>query len=155
MKKPKPKKKSAWPQPFRRIKDADLKNTRRKENFNFAKLCGVMADYGFNLLRLSDDWEGADAIAVHIDGETHLRIQLKSRPFIGKRYTGKNIWMAFPSSAGEWFVCPHDELLEFARRGKKALGSKSWKGKRGDYSWSAMPKEMRRFLEGGDYVLTE
>ena len=90
MKKPKPKKKSAWPQPFRRIKDADLKNTRRKENFNFAKLCGVMADYGFNLLRLSDDWEGADAIAVHIDGKTHLRIQLKGTGLVfAKKYLRK------------------------------------------------------------------
>jgi len=141
--------------PFKRIKYSQL-NGRQQENYNFAKLSGVMADYGFTLLKLNDDWQGADAIALHVDGKTSRRIQLKGRrAVIDKRYIGKSMWMAFGNSAGEWFVVPHDELLEFARREKKALGSKSWKGKRGAYEWPVMPKEMRRFLEGGDYVLTE
>jgi hypothetical protein len=138
--------------PLKRIKYSQL-NGRQQENYNLAKLSGVMADYGFTLQKLNDDWQGSDAIALHIDGETHLRIQLKGRPFIGKRYTGKNIWMAFPSSTGEWFVSPHDELLGFARRRTNALSSKSWKDD-GIYSWPAMPDEMRSFLEKRDRVLT-
>ena len=140
------------PKPFTRIKYSKL-NGRQQENYNLAKLSGVMADYGFTLQKLNDDWQGADAIALHIDGETHLRIQLKGRPFIGKRYTGKNIWMAFPSSAGEWFVCPHDELLGFARLRTNALNGKDWIDK-GIYSWPKMSKEMQRFLKKREYLLT-
>jgi hypothetical protein len=54
-------------------------NSRQKENYNFLKVSAVLADYGFNTMRLSDDWQGADFIAVHIDGETFLKVQLKSR----------------------------------------------------------------------------
>jgi hypothetical protein len=140
------------PKPFTRIKYSKL-NGRQQENYNLAKLSGVMADHGFTLQKLNDDWQGADAIALHIDGETHLRIQLKGRPSIGKRYTGKNIWIAFGASAGEWFVCPHDELLGFARRRTTALSSRAWKDK-GIYSWPIMPDEMRRFLKERDYLLT-
>lgn len=140
--------------PFTKINYSQL-NGRQQENYNFAKLSGVMAYYGFTLQKLNDDWHGADAIALHVDGKTSRRIQLKGRrAVIDKRYVGKDIWMAFGNPAGEWFVVPHDELLEFARRETKALGSKSWKGKRGAFSWPAMPKEMRRFLEHGNRVLT-
>jgi hypothetical protein len=153
MKKPKPKKKSAWPQPFRRIKDADLKNTRRKENFNFAKLCGVMADYGFNLLRLSDDWEGADAIAVHIDGKTHLRIQLKGTGLVfAKKYLRKNIWIACRSKAQDWYVYPHDELLAHVGRKFRFRETDAWQ-KDGKYSWPDIPVEVRKFLTTNCYKL--
>lgn len=33
-------------------------NAKQKELFNFQKLAAVMADYGFNCIRLSDDWQG-------------------------------------------------------------------------------------------------
>ena len=50
----------------------------QKERYNYQKLAGVLADYGFNCIGLSDDWNGADVLAVHTSGET-LRVQLKSR----------------------------------------------------------------------------
>lgn len=58
---------------FARIDYKNL-NSRQQENYNFAKLAAVLADYGFTALRLSDDWKGADLIAVHKDGETDLKV---------------------------------------------------------------------------------
>ena len=49
-------------------------NSRQKENYNFAKVSARLADCGFNCLRLSDDWQGADFIACHIDKETFLKV---------------------------------------------------------------------------------
>ena len=31
-------------------------NARQKENYNFAHVSGVLADYGFTTMRLTDDW---------------------------------------------------------------------------------------------------
>jgi hypothetical protein len=45
----------------------------------------VLADYCYVTLRLSDDWNGADFIAQHMDGSV-LRVQLKSRLSFFKRY---------------------------------------------------------------------
>jgi hypothetical protein len=39
-------------------------NARQKENFNFQKVSAILADYGFVTLWLSDDWQGADFIAL-------------------------------------------------------------------------------------------
>jgi hypothetical protein len=62
---------------FPKVAYSDL-SARQKENFNFQKISAVLADYGFATIRLSDDWNGADFLALHRDGET-LKIQLKGR----------------------------------------------------------------------------
>lgn len=38
-------------------------NARQKESYNFQKLSSILADYGFTILLLNDDWQGADFIA--------------------------------------------------------------------------------------------
>ena len=73
---------------FAHVPYAEL-NSRQKENYNFHKVAARMADYGFNCLRLTDDWQGADFIACHIDGETFLKVQLKGRLVIDRKYQGK------------------------------------------------------------------
>ncbi len=60
-------------------------NARQKENYNFQKISAVLADYGFVTLRLSDDWNGADFIALHKSGES-LRVQLKARLSFSRKY---------------------------------------------------------------------
>ena len=35
-------------------------NAKQKEIFNFQKVAAILADYGFNCIKLSDDWQGAD-----------------------------------------------------------------------------------------------
>ena len=32
-------------------------NPKQKEIYNFQKLAGILADYGFNCIKLSDDWK--------------------------------------------------------------------------------------------------
>ena len=97
--------------PFTRISYNDLKG-RQQENYNFHKVASAMADFGYNAMWLNDDWENADFIAVHIDGATMLRVQLKGRFGFDKKYRGKNLWIAFrDSKTGEIYIYPHDELL--------------------------------------------
>ena len=62
-------------------------NSKQKENFNFHKVASALADYGYNSLRLNDDWQGADFIAYHKDGNKTLLVQLKARLTIDKKYT--------------------------------------------------------------------
>ncbi len=73
-------------------------NARQQENYNFQKVSAVLADYGFATLRLTDDWQGADFIAQHIDGETFLKVQLKGRLTFNKKYLGKGLYVAFHTS---------------------------------------------------------
>ena len=85
-------------------------NARQKENHNFQKISGLLADYGFATIRISDDWKGADFLAQHVDGKTLLRVQLKGRLGIYKKYQGKNLWICFPDRR-DWYLYPHDQVL--------------------------------------------
>jgi hypothetical protein len=101
-------------------------NARQKEQFNFQKIAATLADYGFSCIKLADDWQGADFLAYHIDGTTTLRVQLKSRVSIQKKYLGKNIWIAFPHK-GEWYLIEHDRLVSKAEKATNWLNTPSWK----------------------------
>ena len=67
----------------------------QKENYNYQKLSALLADYGFVTTRLSDDWNGVDLIAQHINGNTFLRVQHKGRLTFCKKYQGKDLYVAF------------------------------------------------------------
>ena len=47
---------------------------KQKELFNFQKIAATLADYGFNCIKLADDWQGADFLAYHINGITTLKV---------------------------------------------------------------------------------
>lgn len=79
---------------FEKIDYSNL-NGRQKEIFNFQKVAGILADYGFNCIKLSDDWQGADFIAYHKDGNETLKVQLKSRITINKKYKDKDLYIIF------------------------------------------------------------
>jgi frataxin-like iron-binding protein CyaY len=100
-------------------------NARQKEIFNFQKLSATLADYGFNCIKLADDWGGADFIAYHVITTTTLKIQLKSRITIGKKYAEKDIWIAFPHN-GFWYLIEHDRLVEKIGQSTDWLGTSSW-----------------------------
>ena len=51
---------------FKKVNYKDL-NSKQKENYNFHKVSSKLADYGFNSMRLNDDWEGADFISINKD----------------------------------------------------------------------------------------
>jgi len=42
--------------------------------------------YNFYRIKLADDWRGADYPAYHADGVDTLRVQLKARISINKKY---------------------------------------------------------------------
>lgn len=112
----------------------DRLNAPQKELFNFQKCAATLADFGFNCIKLADDWQGADFLAYHVDGTTTLRVQLKSRPAIQKKYCGKDIWMAFPHK-GYWYLIEHDRLVEKVDEHTNWLKTRSWKKKiHGGYS---------------------
>ncbi len=119
-------------------------NARQKENFNFLKVSAVLADYGYMTMRLSDDWQGADFIAQHIDGGTFLKVQLKSRLAFGTKYKGKDLYVAF-FGGGNWYLYPHDELLEQVLKQTGIGTTVSWT-ERGGYSFSKLSKRMRELL---------
>jgi hypothetical protein len=120
-------------------------NSRQQENYNFLKLSAVLADFGFITTRLTADWQGADFIAHHIDGETFLKVQLKGRMSFAKKYMCKDIYIAFPWQA-HWYFYPHDELLERVLSTTTVGASDSWMNN-GEYHFPKLSKEMRELLE--------
>jgi hypothetical protein len=121
-------------------------NARQKENYNFLKLSAVLADYGYTTMRLTDDWQGADFIAQHIDTGQFLRVQLKSRLSFYKKYQDKELDIAF-CNEGDWYLYPHDELLELVLKERRNVGgTKSW-DEAGGYSFPSLSREMTRMLQ--------
>lgn len=125
-----------------KIKYKDL-NARQKENYNFQKISSILADYGFVTHKLSDDWQGADFIAQHIDGETFLKVQLKGRLTFEKKYVGKDIYIAFRSGQ-TWYLIPHDEVLEQVKKITNICNTESWE--RGGYSFPRLSNQLKDIL---------
>jgi hypothetical protein len=125
--------------------DYEQLNARQKENYNFLKIGAVLADYGFMTMRLSDDWQGADFIAQHVDGASLLRVQLKSRLTFCKKYEGKSLHIAFPHN-GDWYLYPHDELLSHLLGQTEIAATESWI-QQGAYSFPSLSQRLFKILE--------
>lgn len=100
-------------------------NSRQKEIYNFQKVAALLADYGFNCIKLADDWQGADFLAYKSNETETLKVQLKSRITIDKKYFGKNLWVAFPFK-DSWYLIEHDSLVEKVGKSTNWLNSDSW-----------------------------
>jgi hypothetical protein len=136
---------------FSRIKYSKL-NARQQEIYNFQKVSGILAEYGFATLNLTDDWNGADFLAVHVDGFTVLRVQLKSRLTLRKKYLGRDLWVCFRSGRA-LYLYPHDqvaaELKKCPRRinkGRRYDKTNSWKKKSGGYSFGNIPEWLAFYM---------
>ena len=137
---------------LKRIKYDEL-NGKQKEIYNFQKLTAILADYGFNCIKLADDWQGADLLAYHKDGSTTLKVQLKSRVIISKKYRNKNLHLAFRVRSNDrWYLLMHDELLNIVKETTPWLQSRSWI-KDGLYSTASPSRQMLDRLS--DYALEE
>ncbi len=120
-------------------------NARQKEAYNFQKVSAILADYGFMTIRLSDDWQGADFIAQHVDGQQFLKVQLKGRCHVASKYVGKNLYLTF-SDQGRWYLVPHDHLLDWLLQNTGIQNTESWK-KQAQYSFPNLSLSVRDFLE--------
>ena len=108
-------------------------NSKQQENYNFHKVASALADYGYDSMRLNNDWEGADFIAVK--GDEMLKIQLKGRFTIDKKYIGKDIHIAF-IEGGVIKMYKHDEAVNMIP--ENISNSTSWTDK-GLYHWGKTP----------------
>ena len=122
-------------------------NARQKENYNYQKISSTLAEYGFSTIRLSDDWQSADFIAQHYKDKTFLKVQLKGRLVIDKKYMNKNIWICFRIKKN-LYLYPHDEIMDYivANSPTNISNTISW-GKRGLYSWPTIPRWILKFLD--------
>lgn len=121
-------------------------NSRQQEIYNFQKVAALLADYGFNCIKLSDDWGGADFLAHHKNGMDTLKVQLKGRVTIGKKYIGKDIYMAFPAN-GAWYLVHHDTLVELVGGCTNWLNTKSWNKPDGSYHCVGLGDSLSKRLE--------
>jgi hypothetical protein len=124
----------------------DQLKPKQKELFNFQKVASTLADYGFNCIKLADDWEGADFLAYHVNGATTLKVQLKSRLTINKKYHAKDIWIAFPHK-DSWYLIEHVRLVEKVGKHTDWLASSSWTDKHGYSSKSINPALLESLAE--------
>lgn len=100
-------------------------NPLQKENYNYCKAIGILADYGFECVLLSNDWSGADLLAIK-DNLT-LRIQLKSRFTLAKKYRKKELYIMFFDKDRKLYLFPHDAVLEEFILKTKITESEYWK----------------------------
>ena len=127
-------------------------NSRQQENYNFHKIASVLADYGFTCIRLSDDFLGADFIAMHVDGSTFLRVQLKGRLSFDSKYLGRGLHIAFREGM-TWFLYPHDEVRQSIVDAGLLEKSKSKAWIEGTRNWPSVPKKLWPFIR--PYALGE
>lgn len=120
-------------------------NSRQKENYNFHRVAVRLAEYGFNSMRVTDDWQGADFIACHIDGERFMKVQLKGRFTIDQKYEGKDIHIAFRYGE-QCYLYPHDVMVKKVLELDKINSSKSWLQNR-KYCWPQPPAWAKIILE--------
>ena len=83
------------------------------ETYNFHKAAAVLAEYGFDCIRLSNDWKGADFLAHHNSTGKTLQVQLKTCLVIDKRYAD-DLYMCFPLDGTDstWYLVEHGKLVD-------------------------------------------
>ncbi len=131
---------------LKRVSYEDLK-TKQREIYNFQKAAAALADYGFNCIKLQDDWEGADFLAYHKDGET-LKVQLKGRGLtIAQKYLKKDLYLCFGSDEARYLI-PYDDLFKIIKRvTPAALRTRSWLEGRQEYYSGRPSKDVVNAIE--------
>lgn len=128
---------------FIKVKYQDL-NAKQKESYNYQKISAVLADYGFITIPLANDWNGADFLAVPTDGDV-LKVQLKGRLTFMKKYMNKGLFICFRVDH-DWYLYPHDELLNELDGELNFLNTPSWLDA-GGYSFPSIPNKALKILE--------
>lgn len=121
--------------------------TQIREVINRNALVSVALAKGYNAFLPVYDG-GVDFILYReSDGEV-LKVQLKGRWMIDKKYIGRDIWIAFHLS-GRWYIAPHDTMVSI---GDKAgfTATKSWIDA-GAYSCPKLSKDMIEAMTAYDF----
>lgn len=79
---------------------------------------------GFNAFLPAYDG-GIDFILYHEEHNTLFRVQLKSRWTIDAKYTGRDIWIAFPMNDA-WYLMDHDRMMLPVGEAMGFTASRSW-----------------------------
>ena len=117
-------------------------NARQWKGYNFLKISGILADYGYLNIRLTDDRRSADFIAQHVDG-TSLKVQLKGRLIIADKYQHQAIHICFRSGS-QWYLYPHDLVMHRILATTNVANTESWA--QGLYTFPALSKHLLALL---------
>ena len=130
---------------FTKVPYNELK-PKQQEIYNFQKVSAILAEYSFTCIKLADDWLGADFIAYHFDGSQTLRVQLKGRMTIDKKYLSKDLHIAFIVK-GQWYLIDHDLLVDLVGNYTNWLNTPSWLDKGNYHSQSPNQDLMEEISE--------
>ena len=121
---------------------------KEKESFNSAALISIMAKWGYlEASRINGDKHGADLLFYRSSDADVMKIQLKGRVTLDEKYSGKNLYIAFPvKREGCWYIYPHDVIMRQAWGKSSWFKTKSWK-ESGGYSWRKPPTWLSSLLE--------
>ena len=117
--------------------------SKQVETYNFYKAAAVLAEYGFECVRLSNDWEAVDFLAHHTNTGTTLKVQLKTCLIIDERLVQfDNLYMCFPidKTDGNWYLVEHARLLEIVKEHAcQWFQTAKWRNNRGYWTYTAPP----------------
>ncbi len=130
--------------------DYENLNAKQKEAYNFQKVSAVLSEFGFITVPMANDWNGADFLAIHNEGDV-LKVQLKGRMTFDKKYLNKDLHICF-REGNDWYLYPHDKLFELVKSESTIAESQSWL-KDGSYHYPKLSEKHKSFLK--DYKLVE
>ena len=113
--------------------------SKEVETYNFHKAASTLAEYGFDCIRLSDDWTGADFLAHHKPTGQTLRVQLKSCLVVNEKYD-PDLYMCFPIDrmGHRWYLVQHARLMEVVKTyAPSRMDAKLWQQTGGTWTWRA------------------
>ena len=119
------------------------KNSKWIEIYNYHKAASVLAEYGFDCLRLADDWHGADFLAYHKASGHTLQVQLKTCLILDRKYLETpDLYLCFTldGTIGTWYLIKHSELMEVVKAvAPKWLETNRWRNAGGIFKYSGTP----------------
>ena len=133
------------------------KNSKQIETYNFHKAASVLTEYGFDCVRITNDWRGADFLAYHPETSQTLEVQLKTCLVIDEKYRDyEDLYMCFPlDETGNWYLIKHSRLMEIMKeKAPKRFRTKTWKKKQSLFTYKAN-EDIKEALEEFVYKPTQ
>lgn len=117
--------------------------TQIREVINRNTVVSLAMEKGYNAYLPVYDG-GVDFILYREEDSVTHKVQLKGRWIIDRKYIGRDIWVAFPH-AGEWYLVPHDTMVQQAEEAGFTKTSSWTVG--GAYSCLALSKTLAAACE--------